>query len=221
MPTSHPKPPSSHASNTQSGLAGLLVAVDPPATHLGAGGTSFADGALRWSARALAGVALAGLLGCGQSKGAANIEALPVPEPDLPEVPKLPAAPHPITYPDGSFSLYGLHRQMDRHIGKPVAVTAFIAGHYVPPECKGKDCEKPAKPHLWLADTAGEADSNKRLTVVGYSEYNDEARRRGLGALPEGQRVRVQGTFTQVSASGFNASNGLIEYESHESITTR
>ena len=175
----------------------------------------------RGSAPILVALALAGILSCGQSKHASGIEELPVPEPDLPEVPKLPVSPHPITYADGSFSLYGLRRQMDRHIGDPVAVTAFIVGHYVPPKCTGKDCAKPAKPHLWLADNAGEADSNKRLTVVGYAEYNDEARRRGLGALPEGQRVRVQGTFTQVSASGFNASNGLIEYRSHESISAR
>ena len=33
-----------------------------------------------------------------------------------------------------------------------------------------------------------------------------------------GNKVRVKGHFTLISSGGFNTSNGLIEYASHETL---
>jgi hypothetical protein len=36
--------------------------------------------------------------------------------------------------------------------------------------------------------------------------------------LKVGNKVRVKGHFTLISAGGFNTSNGLLEYASHETL---
>lgn len=167
-------------------------------------------------ASAVAAVLAWTLPGCGEASLADGVRALPVPTPDLPEVPALPAPKHPVRYEDGSLSVFGLRRQLEERLNQQVEVTAVVVEHYQPPKCSSKDaCPRPAQPHLWLADDAGETDATKRLTVVGYASHNSDARRKGLGALRVGTRVRVKGQFAQVSPSGFNASNGLIAYDSH------
>jgi hypothetical protein len=91
---------------------------------------------------------------------------------------------------------------------------------------------------MWIADTQEEAESGKRLTVVGYAENQvqiDEAveameRGRPLEIDPEsgmlpiptdfnvGAKVTISGRFARISGSGFNISNGLLEYRSHETL---
>jgi hypothetical protein len=165
---------------------------------------------------------------CGEG-GSAEVEPLPELTPALPEVPTLPPPPHPVTYPDGSYSVYGLRRRASVTLGTPVSVTGYIVGIYAPPECEG-NCPRPSAPHLFIADAAGEQDPAKHLLVAGYAASHDELAdfiRRGSrrtdengAALPAidftvGNKVKISGNFTN-SAGGFNYAAGLIEYTTHE-----
>jgi hypothetical protein len=175
----------------------------------------------------------------GQPAADLTIERLPDVSVSLPNVPTLPPPPHPVQHPDGSYSVYGLRRRQAVTLNSDVQVTGYIVQIYAAPECPpGRTCPPAAAPHMWIADTRDETDDSRRLMVVGYAENQaqiDEAMelaRRGryrppdpeTGLLPiptdffVGNKVRVHGRFTRISGSGFNVSQGLLEYRSHETL---
>lgn len=183
---------------------------------------------------------------CGEEGQAAasdlTIERLPDVRPNLPEVPTLPPPPHPVQYDDASYSVYGLRHRIRNTMDSDVEVTGYIVEIYQPPECpEGEHCPTPAAPHMWIADTRGETDQGKRLMVVGYAENQaqideaiEDARRgrtrelteeeRAMGMIPiptdfhVGNKVKVEGRFTRMSGSGFNSSEGLLEYRNHTTL---
>ncbi len=185
---------------------------------------------------------LAGALVACDSSAQANlkVERLPEVEPSLPPVPKLPPPPHPTTYPDGSYSVYGVRKRIRNTMDTELQVTGFIVEVYMPPECEEEPCDRPAAPHMWIADTAGETDATKRLMVAGYAENQDqideaiEKAKRGKveappaesGILPiptdfvAGNKATVSGRFTRMSGSGFNSSEGLLEYRGHKTLSS-
>ena len=174
---------------------------------------------------------------CGPSAASdLTIERLPDVEPNLPDVPTIPPPPFPTQYEDSSYSVYGLRRRMATTIDTEVEVTGYIVEIYVPPECpEDQQCPTPAAPHMWIADTRGEAERGKRLTVVGYAENQAsiddaiEAAQRGHPIVPDpdvdilpiptdfavGAKIKLSGQFARVSGSGFNISDGLLEYRGH------
>lgn len=182
-----------------------------------------------------------GLLGCDEAKPAADItvERLPDVNPNLPAVPTLPPPPHPIQYPDQSYSVYGVRKRMHQTMDTEVTISAYIVGMYVPPVCPEDRVCPPARiPHIFLADVKDEADPYKRLTVVGYAENQtelDEAieafgRGRPLtreegddrppvpGDFGIGAKIKVRGRFTRVTGTGFSQSDGVLEYNGHETL---
>jgi hypothetical protein len=178
--------------------------------------------------------------GCGEEQAAAGdlvIEQLPNVEPSLPAVPTLPPPPHPVQYSDSSYSVYGVRHRIRNTADTDVHVTGFIVGIYEPPECpEGDRCPPAAAPHMWIGDTPQEDDPLKRLTVVGYAENHaqieeaiEDARagreREPIPGLPPiptdfgvGAKVKVNGRFTRMSGTGFNISEGLLEYRGHETL---
>jgi hypothetical protein len=205
----------------------------------------FGEHMMRQPLRSLVGCLLAlcliPTLGACEGHAAADlqIERLPDVSPSLPNVPTLPPPPHPVTYADSSYSAYGVRRRESVTMNSDVAVTGYIVAIYAPPECpQGRTCPTPAAPHLWIADTRGEAAESDRLMVVGYAESQfqiDEAveqARRGrytppdpeTGLLPVptdffvGNKVKFSGRFTRISGSGFNVSEGLLEYHGHTTL---
>src|SRR5690606_21157310 len=164
---------------------------------------------------------------CDSSEGPElKVEYLEPVTPNLPEVPQIPPPPHPVTYPDSSYSVYGVRARLRTTLDTEVAVTGYITQIYEPPPCEeGETCPRPAAPHFWIADVQGEVDNTKRLMVVSYAENQDaieEARRQGAAGqrraladgrtpvpidLEVGNRVKVQGDFLLMSGEGFNASN--------------
>lgn len=169
-------------------------------------------------------------VGCGEG-GSAEVEPLPALTPDLPTVPRLPPPPYPVTYPDGSYSVYGLRRRASTTLGHPASVTGYVVAIYAPPECEG-NCPRPSAPHFFIADAAGEADPAKHLLVAGYAESHDElrdfirqgSRRTGDNGQPlpaldfaVGNKIKLGGNFAN-SAGGFNYAAGLIEYTTHETL---
>jgi hypothetical protein len=178
--------------------------------------------------------------GCGEGRNAdLNIEALPSVTPSLPSVPTLPPPPYPVTYPDQSYSVYGLRRRESTTMDTDVNVTAYIVRVYQPEECpEGHTCPTPAAPHMWVADARGETDESHLLMVVGYAENQaaiDEARdneahghaqpseeESGMTPIPTDfyvdAKVHLQGHFARIASSGFNVSEGLLEYRGHTTI---
>lgn len=165
-----------------------------------------------------------------------EVEALPAIVPDLPEVPTLPPPPHPITYDDGSYSVYGLRRKIRDTIDQGIEVTGTIVEIYEAPPCTEKnedDCPKVLQPHVWIADTPTESDRMNQLIVVGYAinqKEVDSAKRKApkgasmsQGEMPipvdfaVGNKIKASGRFTRIS-SGFNSSNGLLEYSGHSTL---
>lgn len=195
--------------------------------------------------RAIATIVSVGLvttlaLGCEQEEANVDVERLPDVTPQLPEVPELPPPPHPVQYTDNSYSVFGLRKKMKDTIDSEVEVTGYIVEIYEPPECpEGESCEVKA-PHVWIADTEGESDAEKRLTVVGYAENQkeveeaEEQAEKGTyeppdpesGMLPiptdfaVGNKVKVKGQFTHVSGSGFMSADGVLDYRDHETLET-
>lgn len=181
-------------------------------------------------------VLTAALVACNGGPGGSSVqvERLPDVQPQLPQVPTLPPPPHPVTYPDGTYSVYGLRKRIRTTIDTEVEVSAYIVGMYQPPECpQGQECPLPVAPHMWIADTAGETDELKRLTVVGYAEnhdmLNEAIAKAQRGQTPEvlegmlpiptdfavGAKVKLKGRFAYISGSGFNIGDGLLEYGGH------
>jgi len=178
--------------------------------------------------------------GCEQitsaSEGEAEAEQLPAIVPNLPEVPTLPPPPFPTTYEDESYSVYGLRLRPAKVLDTDLSVTGYITEIYEPPPCKqgkNEECPKVAQPHLFLADTADQADRAEQLMIVGYADNQDQLERARRGRktttisgavvvprdLAVGNRIRATGHFTLISSGGFNTSNGLLEYASHETLS--
>ena len=190
----------------------------------------------------LLGLILAGVLlsaGCEQvtsaSEPEAEAEQLPEIVPDLPEVPTLPPPPFPTTYEDESYSVYGLRSRLTKVLDSELSVTGYIVDIYEPPACTKKkkdECPKVAMPHMFIADTADQTDRSEQLIVVGYADNQEQLARARRGRktttiaggvvvprdLKIGNKVRVKGYFTLMSSGGFNTSNGLVEYATHETL---
>ncbi|MGB5546387.1 MAG: hypothetical protein WBM74_07425 [Polyangiales bacterium] len=191
----------------------------------------------------LIGLIVAGVLlsaGCEQitsaSEPEAEAEQLPKIVPNLPEVPTLPPAPFPTTHEDESYSVYGLRQRPTKLLDMDLGVTGFIIEIYEPPACKMRkkeQCPKVAAPHMFIADTADQTDRAEQLLVVGYADNQEQLQRARRGrktttiagdvvvpkGLAVGNKVRVKGHFTLISSGGFNTSNGLLEYASHETLS--
>jgi len=190
----------------------------------------------------LIGLMLAGVLlsaGCEQITSASEPEAvaeqLPEIIPDLPEVPTLPPAPFPTTYEDESYSVYGLRLRPAKVLDTDLTVSGYIMEIYEPPACKKRkkeECPKVAAPHMFIADTADQTDRAEQLLVAGYADNQEQLARARRGRktttiagavvvprdLKVGNKVRVKGHFTLISSGGFNTSNGLLEYASHDTL---
>ncbi|HET6416732.1 MAG TPA: hypothetical protein VFG22_10595 [Polyangiales bacterium] len=190
----------------------------------------------------LIGLILAGALlsaGCEQVTSASGSEAeaeqLPEIVPNLPEVPTLPPPPFPTTYEDESYSVYGLRQRPTKLLDTDLSVTGYIIEIYEPPACtkrKKDECPKVAAPHMFIADTADQTERSEQLLVVGYADNQEQLARARRGRktttisgavvvpkdLAVGNKIVVKGHFRLMSSGGFNTSNGLIEYASHDTL---
>jgi hypothetical protein len=177
---------------------------------------------------------------CDSSSGAsAEVTKLPDIKPNLPAVPTLPPPPFPIQYPDNSYSLFGLRKKIKNTMDTELDMTGYVVETYAPPECPAnKNCPQARAPHVYLADTKGEADTAKRILLVGYAENQksiDETiieKKKGKYKAPDpesgmlpiptdlfpGAKIKVHARFTRVSGSGFAQSDGLLDYRAHTTI---
>lgn len=181
------------------------------------------------------------LSACEQTAAAkVQVEKLPEVKPSLPPVPTIPPPPFPIQYSDQSYSVYGLRRAIRRTISTDVNVTGYIAKVFTPPECPPKEkCPLPPAPHIWVADTKTETDPTKLLLVGGYAEnqkalddaLKDSKKSKKAAPPPEdtgllpvptdlflGAKIKLKGKFTYMSGAGFQSSEGVLDYQGHETL---
>jgi hypothetical protein len=177
---------------------------------------------------------------CDTSSGvSAEVQKLPDIKPNLPAVPTLPPPPYPVQWPDSSYSLFGLRKKLKTTMDTDVDVTGYVVETYKPPECpNAKNCPQARAPHVYLADSKGEADPSKRILLVGYADnqkaidetilekkkgkYKDPDPESGMLPIPTdlfpGAKVKVKAHFARVSGSGFAQSDGLLDYRGHTTI---
>jgi hypothetical protein len=188
----------------------------------------------------LAGIAAVVLvLGCKGKEGQPKAEQVDSYKPNLPSVPTIPKPTAPETYPDGSFSVYGLRKQIAKTIDTQVTVTAYIAKIYQKPVCDENVACPALMPHFYLADDKSESLERRFLRVVGYANsfqaMDDQKERdeKGLKDEPmedgtmlppiiwdwqEGRKYKITGYFTRQTSEGFMATDGNIEYRSRECL---
>ena len=157
---------------------------------------------------------------------------------DLPPVPKISIPDVPETYSDGSYSVFGVRRNVSKTMDTPVTVTAYIANIYQKPVCpEGITCHT-LMPHLFLADDPNESLHRRYLRLVGYAQNfkemedeqaNDEAGKErelpeGVYLPPviwdwrQGHKYKITGSFSRQSGAGFMDTDGLMEYDKHECL---
>jgi hypothetical protein len=157
---------------------------------------------------------------------------------DLPPVPKISVPDVPETYSDGSYSVFGVRRNVSKTMDTPVTVTAYIANVYQKPVCpEGITCHT-LMPHLFLADDPNESMHRRYLRLVGYAQSfkemedeqaNDEAGKErelpeGVYLPPviwdwrQGHKYKITGSFSRQSGAGFMDTDGLMEYDKHECL---
>lgn len=181
------------------------------------------------------------LVGCKEvvTPQQVEVEEVSAYKPNLPPVPTIPKPTSPETYDDGSYSVYGLRKNIRNTIETQVTVTAYIAQIYQKPECTENQICHTLMPHLFLADETDEKLDKRLLRLVGYAqsfkEMEEEQARAESGQKPkelpegvylppvvwdwrQGHKYKVTGRFTRQSGAGFMATDGLIEYSSHECL---
>lgn len=180
-------------------------------------------------------------LGCKEETGGKKmvVEKVDAYKPNLPSVPSIPKPSVPETYSDGSFSVYGLRKGINKNIETMVTVTAYVVETYKKPECAEDKVCHVLMPHLFLADEKDEKLERRRLRLVGYAqsfkEMEDQQEKDEKGVkeeeLPEGvylppviwdwregHKYKITGRFTRQSGSGFMTTDGLMEYSKHECL---
>jgi hypothetical protein len=160
-------------------------------------------------------------------------------KPNLPPVPSIPVPSVPETYGDGSYSVYGLRKNVSKTINTQVNITAYVVKIYQKPVCEeGKTCHT-MMPHLFLADESGEKLQKRYIRVVGYAqsfkEMEDAKADAEAGKEPEelpegvylppviwdwqeGHKYKIKAVFLNRSSSGFMDADGLLEYKGHECL---
>jgi len=129
---------------------------------------------------------------------------------NLPPPPTFQKEHAPETYADGTYSIYGLRKNMRANINKQFKVRAFLIEVYQCPECpKGQECPPCNRPHFWLSDRAN-GSKDKGLLVSGYPKKDPKTKKKLT--FVTGVAYYVIGVFAKSSGTGFSASDGLLIY---------
>ncbi len=136
----------------------------------------------------------------------------------LPPPPSFKKEHAPEKYSDGTYSIYGVRKNLKDTVDKQNKVRAFVLEVYQCPECpKGKDCPACKRPHLWLSDRAN-GPKDKALMVVDYPKKNPETKKKMEFLV--GVQYYMTGMFTRNSGTGFRDSDGLMAYLSSEPVSS-
>lgn len=173
------------------------------------------------------------LVGCGKEEEALEIKG-DTKEEDLgpPVKVSLPPAPNfdegkaPEQWEDGSWSIWGLRRDIDKHVAEgesnqEVIVQGWVQEIYEPPACPEGGCPPPKQPHVWITDQEGVEGKKRAMMVVNYRMQIPEWQAKDWKGQPDvilekGKRYTFKGIFAQFSGTGFSADNGLLEFRAYK-----
>ena len=139
----------------------------------------------------------------------------------LPPPPSFEKEHAPEKYSDGTYSIYGVRKNMKDTLDKQNKIRAYVLEVYECPECpKGKDCPACQRPHLWISDRAN-GPKDKALMVVDYPKKDPtDPRKRKKMVFTVGVQYYMTGVFTKNSGTGFRSSEGLVAYLSSEPVSS-
>jgi hypothetical protein len=157
----------------------------------------------------------------------AEEEAGPAVKVQLPPSPDFDEGKAPVTHEDGSFSVYGLRKDIDQNVadgdaGKEVMVKGWIQEIYVAPECpEGEVCPPPKQPHVWITDAQGQEGKKRAMMVVNYRFVIPEFELPMWKGQPEvvlekGKQYTFKGKFKRFSDTGFAFDSGLLEFVAYK-----
>jgi hypothetical protein len=156
-------------------------------------------------------VAPTGLGGCSSNSSASlglntgEAEAVPGMKVNLPSPPSFAEEDLPKEFPDGTVTVFGLRKQMDKYLGKDVKVKAYLLDLYVCPPCPKKQvCKMCDQPHFFLSDKP-DGKKEKALMIVDYLMPKQKP-----PALTVGKQYTIEGNFARNSPTGFASSDGLL-----------
>ena len=136
----------------------------------------------------------------------------------LPPPPSFEKEHAPEKYSDGTYSIYGIRKNMKDTLNKQAKVRAFMLEVYQCPECpKGKECPACERPNFWVSDRAN-GPKDKALLVVDYPKKDPETKKKM--EFTTGVQYYITGVFTKNSGTGFSTSEGLIAYLSSETVSS-
>jgi hypothetical protein len=168
--------------------------------------------------------------GCGgeeealEIKGETKEEELGPPvKVSLPPPPNFDEGKAPEQWEDGAWSIWGLRRDIDKHVaegdsGTEIEVKGWVQEIYVPPPCPEGGCPLPKKPHVWITDQDGVEGKKRAMMVVDYAFVIPEWQAKDWKAEPnvileKGKRYTFKGLFKQFSDTGFASDHGLVEFK--------
>jgi hypothetical protein len=152
------------------------------------------------------------LAGCSSSSGGAMLggeeaTALPPIKVDLPPPPSFADENQPREYPDGTVSIFGLRKAIDKYLGKEVKVKAFLLEVYQCPPCpKKQTCKLCDQPNFFISDKA-DGKKEKALMVVDYLMPKQKP-----PVMTVGKQYTIDGTFARNSPTGFASADGLLQF---------
>lgn len=159
---------------------------------------------------ALAALPLAILLGAGSASLAqeeSGGQALPPIKIQLPPPPSFAEPNIPLQYPDGTMSIYGLRKHLDKYLGQQVKVKAYLLEIYQCPVCPKKaTCKACDQPHFFMTDEPN-GRKDKGLMVADYRMPKSKDPK-----VTVGKQYVVEGTFARNTSGGFASSDGLLGF---------
>lgn len=184
-------------------------------------------------AAALLGACL--LVGCDKEEEALEIkgdtkeeDVGPPVKVSLPPAPNFDEGKAPEQWEDGSWSIWGLRRDIDKHVAEgeantEVTVKGWVQEIYEPPACPEGGCPPPKQPHVWITDQEGVEGKKRAMMVVNYRFQVPEHQAKDWKGVPDvilekGKRYTFKGIFAQFSGTGFSADNGLLEFRWYKPV---
>lgn len=130
---------------------------------------------------------------------------------------------------DGTWSVYGLRKELDENIktgeaGNTVDVKGYVLEIYEPTPCpENERCIMGKQPHIWIVDKADQQGRKRAMMVVGYRFSIKEADAKTWEKEPEvtfekGKQYTFRGEFKRTSSTGFSHSQGLLEFKYYRAI---
>ncbi len=178
---------------------------------------------------------LGGFAGCDKEEEELEIkgdtkeeEVGPPVKVSLPPAPNFDEGKAPEQWEDGAWSIWGLRRDIDKHVAEgeanqEVIVKGWVQEIYEPPPCPEGGCPPPKQPHVWITDQEGVEGKKRAMMVVNYRMQIPEWQTKDWKGQPDvilekGKQYTFKGIFAQFSGTGFAADNGLLEFRAYKPL---